>query len=181
MTNPWKIIKYFLLFILVSLSSCKKTSSSAASSTPEDVVLVSALLAKAADVIERKTLLQPCGSGSQMMYEVKMLSLSFVCTKPLELKEAKALLIDVAETFVSMINQETKLIPYLYNYPFEVKNVEVTIFIQNPNSSDDAEGKLCLISTEQGFCRYHIRDPKSKHLVLLERETFEKAKQDLKM
>ena len=181
MNKPWKIIKYFLLFVLVSLSSCKKTSSSAASKTPEDVVLVSALLAKAADVIERKTLLQPCGSGSQMMYEVKMLSLSFEYKQPLELQEAKALLIEAAEIFVDMVNQETKLIPYLYNYPFEIKNVEVTIFIQNPNSSDDAEGKLCLISTEQGFCSYYIRDPKSKNLILLKREPFEKTKQDLKM
>jgi hypothetical protein len=173
--NKFLIILSFL--ILLGCSSEIKFQESQKISQKQKIV--NQIRFKAAKFIEKEKGLKPCGTGAQMMYEVKMLALAFVYNQPIDIQQGRELLVYTVETFVAMINQDERIHPYLYNYPFEPKNVEIRIFINNPDNSWVDPGKLCIVSTIDGCCEYEIRDSKTGRLETIFKETFAEAKEKL--
>ena len=143
--------------------------------------IVNQIRSRSAKFIEKEKGLKPCGTGAQMMYEVKMLALAFVYNKPIDIEEGRELAVYAAETFVSLINKDERIHPYLYNYPFEPKNIEIEIYIKNPNYSSVDRGKLCLVSVANGYCQYEIRDDLTGRLKTMLKETFVEAKEKIKL
>jgi hypothetical protein len=143
--------------------------------------IVNQIRFKAAKFIEKEKGLKPCGTGAQMMFEVKMLALAFVYNQPIDIQQGRELLVYATETFLSMINEDERIHSYLFNYPFEPKNVEIEIYIRNPTNSFVEPGKLCLVSTQEGKCTYHVRDTKTGRLENIYKETFQEAKEKIKV
>lgn len=114
-----------------------------------------------------------------MMDQVKMLALTFICNRPLEVEEGRKLLVTAVETFVSVINRDDKIRPYLNNYPFEPQNVEIRIIVKKTDFSSVNPEKLCLLSVINGNCEYDAHDSKTKLLKTIYEETFFEAKKKL--
>jgi len=140
-----------------------------------DEKLANEIMAKAAAQLKIEKSLCPCGSGGQMMDEIKMLSLSFNYYKEIEIKEGRALLITAVDTLLSAINADPRIHPYLCNSPFEPKNIEIRIFLRNPDSSQMASGKLSAISALGAILEYQVNDPSTPLFKTIYKETYDEA------
>ena len=114
-----------------------------------------------------------------MMHEIKMLALSFDYNQEISLEQGRELLIAAVNEFVSTVNSTERIHSYLYNYPFEPKNVEIRIFLHNPDRSNLPMGKICVVSAIDGILAYKIEDPSTPLFKTIHRETFDEALQKL--
>ena len=146
----------FLLIIFFFFSSCSSQNGYPGN---ERQKLVNEVRKKTAIQLHRQFNLHPCGTGAQMMHEIKMLALSFNYNQEISLEQGRELLIAAVNEFVSTVNSTERIHPYLYNYPFEPRNVEVRIFLHNADRSDLPMGKICVISAINGILEYEIEDP----------------------
>ncbi len=113
---------------------------------------------KAAIKIKEETGLIPCGTGGQMMDQIKMLYLAFVYREPIDMNRARELLIKAVQDFASEINGDERIRTYLDKFPFEPKNIEISIFIQNRNGGDFGKGSLCVVSANNGILTFDIHN-----------------------
>ena len=109
------------------------------------------------------------------MHEVHMLALSFEYPHLINVCEGRELLIAAVETLLSTVNTNEKIRPYLIRYPFQPKNIEIRIFLRNPDRSEIAPGNLCIVSALGGTLEYDIHDPTTAHLVTAYEETYQEA------
>jgi hypothetical protein len=166
--------KYFIYFLLFILFGCSEFNRLSYVSEKEKIA--DKIIEKTAKELLVKKGLRPCGSGGQMMDQVEMLALAFTYNKPIEIEEGRKLLVTAIETFVSTINSDEKIRPYLSHYPFEAKNVDIVIVIRNQDFSSVPPETLCLLSARNGSCRYNVNDAKTDLLKTIYRETFLEAK-----
>jgi len=174
--------KFFVILGLLILLGCSsEIKFEETQKISQKQKIVNQIRFKAAKFIEKEKGLKPCGTGAQMMYEVKMLALAFVYNQPIDIQQGRELLVYTVETFVAMINEDERIHSYLYNYPFRPKNVEIRIFINNPDNSSIEAGKLCIVSAIDDYCAYKIRNTKTGRLETIYKETFQEAKAKIKV
>ncbi len=134
------------------------------------------IMKKAAIKIRKETGLIPCGTGGQMMNQIKMLYLAFDCREPVDVNRARELLVAVVQEFSAEINGDERIRPYLVKFPFEPKNIKIDIFIRNRNGIDFGEGTICVVSADNGILIYDAHDA-NKNYNTLHQETYEEALQ----
>jgi len=127
---------------------------------------------KTAAYLQKKENLIFFGDGSRMMDQIKMLALSFNYRKSIDIKKGRELLILATNRFLEEINNEKAIHPYLQQYPFKAKNIEIKIFLQKPNGGDLPEGSLTVISIINGILKYKIESPKTHLLHTIYQETY---------
>ena len=141
-----------------------------------------------ANIITKKVAIQlkkefgliPFGSGGGMMDQIKMLHLAFDCRKPLDIDTSRQLLVAAVERFVSEVNANESIRPYLDNYPFEAKNIQIVIFIQRPDGSHFNPDGLVVTSAKDGVLEYKTDDPNGPLFKTVHSETYEEALKQLK-
>ncbi|MDE3045869.1 MAG: hypothetical protein KGJ02_04410 [Verrucomicrobiota bacterium] len=167
-------MRFLLLFIVFSfLSSCSQKKHS--NQLPPKVIFANEIRKKVASDLYKKKNLVPCGSGGGMMRQVEMLALSFDYRKPIDIKMGRELLIAAVDELTVAVNADERIRPYLQNYPFEPKNIEIRIFLYNPDGSDIPPGSLSVVGALEGVLDYKIRDPKTDQLKSIHKETYEEA------
>lgn len=75
------------------------------------------------------------GGGSKEG-KISMEFLNFELNKKLTKDESRRLLVDVVNLALKHINSDPNLTEHLYNPPFTYKNLEITIFFNNPDHSE---------------------------------------------
>jgi hypothetical protein len=171
-----KIISCLLCFMLFGCSEINRSSYAPS----EKVKIADEIRKKAATELMVQTGLQPCGTGGQMMDQVKMLALSFDYKQPLQIDEARELLIKSVDVLVAAVNADDRIRPYLNNYPFEPKNVQIRIFLRGRDCVDIPAGELSVISAIDGTFNYKIDNPKTKLFMTILNETYQEARQKTK-
>ena len=121
--------KQWIFLLLIVFCGCSQVQQNKAFELSKKERLVNKIQQKVASDLERKYGLIPCGTGGQMMYKIEKLMLIFNYPKPLSEDEARELVVNAVDEFISSVNQEEEIRQYLANYPFNPKNVEVTIFL----------------------------------------------------
>jgi|SRR3989344_111403 len=164
-----------LLIVMICMFGCSENRSSITYELSIKEQLADEILKKVATQVKQEKGLDPCGTGGQMMDQIKMLALSFDYRKPIDIEKGRELLITAVNEFVAAVNADERIRPYLNNYPFEPKNVEIRIFLQNPDGSNVAPGKLSVISALEGVLKYKMDDPETKLFKIVHTETFEEA------
>lgn len=173
--------KYLLYILLLILFGCSRFDQLGNTSRlSDDELIVDELLAKTASYLKKEKGLEPMGSGGRMLQKIKMLELAFIYKQPLDIEDGRKLLVETVETFVDIINNDKRIHPYLNNYPFEPKNVEIRILIQKQDLSLLEPGKLCLLTAINGGCRYDVNDITTDQLKTIYEETFVEAQKKLK-
>lgn len=142
--------------------------------------LCNKIIRKTATELKNELKLVPYGSGGQAMDQVKMLALCFIYREPVEIDQARTLLIASVDKFTAKINENEDIRRYLNNYPFETKNVEILIYIQDPSRNNFEPEKLCVVSIISDILEYQIHDPSTKKLTTIYKETYEDAVRNLK-
>jgi hypothetical protein len=144
----------------------------------KDVQLVNEISDKVAKKLMDDHQLRLAGVGSQMMDQIKMIALSFSYSSPVDLEKARELLLVATDELVNAVNVDERIRPYLDNYPFEPKNVEIRIFLKNADGSLPSPEKLSVISALDGVFDYEVDDPrKSVLFTIVHTETYQEAKQ----
>ncbi len=173
-------MKYFLMFIVIlSVCGCGKEDFYTNEKSDNEEVLVNEIMHKVAIKLNRDRGLIPFGTGAQMMHKIEMLALAFQYRKPIEIEEGRELLITAVNEFVAAVNAEERIRPYLANYPFDPKNIEIRIFVQRPDGSQAAPGKLRLLKALEGELEYEITDPSTGGLETILEETYQEAEQKI--
>lgn len=169
--------KICLFFISVFLVCGCQTDVGYQSSDKEH--LTNVITKKVAIQLKNELGLIPSGFGGRTMHQVEMLCLAFDCHQPLDIETGRRLLIAAVEKFAAEVNANEAIRPYLGNYPFSPKNIEIRIFIQNRNSRDFEPEKLCVVKAIQGVLEYEIDDIKTNNFKTIYEETYEEALQKL--
>ena len=170
---------YHFLFMLLFLTGCFEKN--AILYHPSDKQKsVNAIRAKVAHKLEKEKGLIPCGTGAQMMHQIKMLALAFDYRKPLDIETGRHFLVEAVQEFTSAINADNDIRPYLDNYPFDAKNVIIEICLQNQNGSDLGASELCIIESSEGVLRYKIHDSNDR-LKTVYTETYDEALQKVSL
>ena len=140
------------------------------------------ILSEYSKEMQRKYDLVTVGSGGAMMKDIEMLGLRFNTAKKLTIPEARKLYVNVIEGLINKTNNDKKARPYLHDYPFTQKNVNIMIsfykshpfIIQNRMN----DGFITLIFISRGNICYNIYDPTKdeyKRLVTIHEEPYEEA------
>ena len=136
-----------------------------------------------ANEVRNKTILQlkqernlhAIGVGSGMMNQIRMLALSFVYYKEIDIETAREILVSASDLFLENINSYEKIHPFLENYPFTTKNIEIAIFLLKPDGSKPSGGNLTVISITNGILSYKTDHPDDGRLTRIYEETYEEA------
>jgi hypothetical protein len=132
------------------------------------------VLKKASQKIHEQYGLIPIGSGGSMRKNISMLSLSFQLHKKITLAEARKILLDACQVFLTEINKNPSIHPYLSTYPFSENNLEVRIFFYDENTSCPHSPYICTASAIKGTIFYRTKQNPD-----LLQETFVEAKEHI--
>lgn len=142
--------------------------------------LANAVRLQTAFHLEKENGLIPCGTAGQMMDEIKMLGLSFRYYKEIGIEEARELLITSGMSLLNAINSNNLIRPYLDKYPFELKNVTITIYLFKPDLTQFEFDKLHYAMMVDGVLTYVFRCADTQYRVI-HTETYQEALEKMSM
>lgn len=133
------------------------------------------ITAKTAEKLKREKGLICVGTGGQMMGDIQVMDMGFNFYEVVSIDTARQLLIDAAQEYLSAINASEEVRPYLHDYPFTAKNVEIVIYFYNSDGHKVPSSKLNIAAAEQGKLFYYIDYPEKSALKTIHEETYEDA------
>ena len=171
-------IAFLLTAILLWSCNMKRTDQIPYS---EKEQLADQILARAAFKLREEKGLILCGTGGGMLDQVRMLALSFDYPDEVTIQEGRKLLIAAVQTLLAEINANELIRPYLQNYPFESTNIEIRIFLKNPEPPNFEENSLHVLSVIDGIFNYYTKIPEKKfgRFKKIYKETYTEALQEL--
>ncbi len=171
MKNP------FLFTLVIAVTSSLLCSSFFWGSSEQNYEKsISETTAKTIKKISTETDLIPVGTGGGMMYGIRMKALSFYYYKEVDMMTARKLLVYCVEEYLAAINSNKKVRPYLVNYPFTEKNIEINIFFFKPDRRNLPSGKITIASAIEGKVEYQTDNPDGYKLDTLHEESYEESK-----
>ena len=142
--------------------------------SPRYVKLAHEITEKTAKKLKAQKNLYLVGTGGQMMDDIQMMAMSFYYYQEVNLKTARELITYVINEYLSTINSNKEVKPYLHEYPFTAKNVEIRIWVYNPDRSELPLEKIYSITSLNGMLKYYAR---SNPRQAIYEETYEQALQ----
>lgn len=158
----------FWLIAIFSLFGCSQSIS-------KKVQIANKVREKTAEKLHREIDLVPMGFGGQMMDQIKMMKLVFQYRHPISLDQGREILLHATNEFLNQINSTQSILPFLYEQPFQSKNIVVTIVITNSDGSKVHPGSLCMLVCEDGYLQYETHDLNSDKLTTIYKESYEEA------
>lgn len=127
--------------------------------------------------------MQVCGTGGGAMYGVDSVMLAFDIKRPVTIEEARAIAVGSAELYLKNINKNKMIRPYLEEYPFTARGVELFFYVHSPNRNGekkpiDSFVLSCGGNIKVPRIRYDVNDENNR-LVEVFRETYDEARERL--
>ena len=107
-----------------------------------------------------------------MMDDIQMMAMSFNYYHEVDLEQARELIVFTINEYLSDINNNQEIRPYLHEYPFTSKNVEIRIFIYGPDRLELPPEKIYCITSRNGILRYYTRSDRDHPIC---KETYDDA------
>ncbi len=143
--------------------------------SPRYVKLAHKITEKTARELKAQKNLYLVGTGGQMMDDIQMMMMGFNFYKIVDIETARKLLVDSVQEYLAAINSSEEVRPYLHNYPFTAKNVEIVIYFYSPDGSRGPPDKIKIAATNHGEVVYYIDDPEKHTIKSMHEETYEEA------
>ncbi len=126
------------------------------------------------------------GSNSRWIErKTEMLSLGFQLRrkKPFDIKEARRLIIDCMDEYLTAINQSEKTLgPYVTHFPFSNKDIEIGIFFSDNEGGTVYDPDISVVSAYDGILYYRTNAPEHRYRYKMKYdETYLEAKEKLKI
>jgi len=139
----------------------------------DDEKIVNQITQETAKKLRENKNLVLIGTGGQMMHEIEMLAMSFNYYHEVNLEQARELIVYAINKYLSDINNNQEIRPYLHEYPFTSKNVEIMIFVYGPDRLELPPEKIYCITSRNGILRYYTRSDRDHPIC---KETYDEAK-----
>ncbi len=146
-------------------------------SLPDYEKIADDITEKTAQKLKEKKNLYLVGTGGRMMNDIQMMAMSFDYYQEVDLKKARELLVYAVNEYLLDINNNEGIRPYLHEFPFTAKNVEIRIWIWKPDRSKPLSEKIYYISAINGVLSYYIRGLEEYSRLAICKETYEEALQ----
>ncbi len=167
--------KFILLIALLLLSSCKNSLPPVSTSCDYDKI-ADKITAATAKKIERETSLRPCGAGGgSENNHLRKLNMSFHCFKEINIDHGRQLITYCVNEYLAAINSNEEIRSSLIHFPFTPNDVEIHIFIRQPDNRDVPPGNLSIVSEREGKVAYKVFESDPFTLKRIHEETFEEA------
>ena len=124
---------------------------------------------------EKKYQLDCIGTGGRFAQNVAEIEISFIAYRKGTIEEARTLEVTMTEKILAEINAHEKIRPFLNNYPFHVKDIEISIAFQKEDNSCYTDGSVVYVSHIKNNLSYRAEDPKTGQLVGIHKEPYEEA------
>jgi hypothetical protein len=111
--------------------------------------------------------------------KLKLLKMSFQINNSLTINTARKIGIDIVNQFLSYVNNNKKLEPFLIECPLTEKNVRISISGKNCDETDNTCVKS--VSVGEGYVRYYSNEITPPNHGLILKETYEEAVAKLKI
>src|SRR5262245_20330405 len=131
-----KYIIFYMLFACCSLFSFSFHESLGfnLNELPIADTILDKVLEKTIIELRKKYPLSMIGVGRGQKDKKKTeIDVSFMLNRFLSKDECRKLLIDITEELLKNINENKDLQPYLYYMPFPYRNLEIRVFLRNPD------------------------------------------------
>jgi len=110
-----------------------------------------------------------------MMNDIQVMFMSFNYYQEVDLKEARELIIYAVKEYLTAINDNQEVRPYLHDYPFTAKNVGIDIFFYNSDGSDLSPDKISCAQCSDGKIECYVYSAES--FTMIREESYEEALQ----
>ena len=96
--------------------------------------------------------------GGSFYTNVKSVGLTFYTNKTITLPEVRKIFVEMNEDLIARYNSNEAIRPYLDNYPFTLKNVEISLLFGKINTTTD-ETIVKAVHSVNGFIYYRLVPP----------------------
>lgn len=136
--------------------------------------IANSITIQTAKKLETEKKLHLVGTGGGMMDDIKMMAMSFNYYQEIDVKEARKLAIHAVNQYLSAINNNKDIRPFLHEYPFTPKNIQIRILVYKPDRSLPPQDKIQFISVINGYITYSLNEPNGLFETVC-KEPFEEA------
>lgn len=165
---------YFLIVVLL-LNSCNGFLSNKPYRRSEHSKIAARVTSSIAQKIEAETGLQLIGVGGGMMNRVRMMAMSFEQFGEINILEGRKLLIYCVNEYLSAINADEEIRPYLAHYPFTPGDIQIRIFIRKKDRREVSIGSIAVATAIEGLLDYDIKQPGLPSIKQIHEESYEEA------
>ncbi len=146
----------FFLFPIIIFVGCEMPNHQNVE-IPKSEKAVNDLLYKISQSFEKKYKMNAIATNVSMPGGVvKLLGLDFQIRGPLSKNEIRKILIDTAQEFLTSVNSDVAVRPYLENYPFKIKNIDITLFLIDAKGIRLDDPHIGIASISRGTLDYDI-------------------------
>lgn len=124
--------------------------------------------------LKRYTGLRVRGYGGSMASEVKKVIIRYLGDQELDVPEARRLFIYVMNGLLANFNASTEIRPYLRDYPFTWKNIDMNLAFEDENDVV-SNGKIAFVFIAQGNILYERYDKDTRSYTTVYQEPYEEA------
>jgi hypothetical protein len=112
-----------------------------------------------------------------MMGDIQSVTLRFLSYHVLNVDEARILYVEMMEEFLVRINQNDQIRPYLHDYPFGIKNMELTIGFDDTNGDILGDGHVAMVFIGKNeMLRYEAYNSITKEFYTIHKEPYTDAR-----
>ncbi len=124
---------------------------------------------------EKKYHLDCFGTGGRFADNVAEIDIKFIAFQKGTIEEARILEVKMIEDLLVRINAHEKIRPFLNTYPFDLKNIEISISFRKEDGSCYTDGSIVYVSHIKNNLSYRAEDPKTGQLIGIHKEPYEEA------
>lgn len=144
---------------------------------PADYVVQSNQITKeVSDRISKRYNMKVIGVTAGLMNCVNALGLDFHIQGPLSKEQLRIILVDSVEEFLTLLNEDERIRPFLKEYPFPADGIQIAIFVKDKERNSIYYPEITVASVYNGklFYRSKEKDVISGYK-LTEEESYETA------
>lgn len=113
------------------------------------------------------------GTGGATAGDIKELFLDYWSHRLVDLCEARILYVNTVEGFIKLVNENKEIRPYLHDFPFTIKNTEISLGFVDEKNCHVKNKKIAFVFEVHGNIHYCISSKDT--LVTVHVEPYEKA------
>ncbi len=148
----------FFAFILISFFCSCNNSANNQHVSPKYVILADEIRNEVAKKLSKEFQMTPIGEGGSFYDCVREMFLAFDIQGPLTKDQLRSILVSCVEEFLSVVNSNEELRPYLKVYPFTSQEIGIRLFVRNKWGMDVYDPNIGVASARKGKLIYKTTD-----------------------
>jgi len=130
----------------------------------DDSKMLYRFIRRTGKILEKKYQIRQSATGIGGMDKVWLMSIDFDrYGDPINEQEARKLIIACVDDFLEAVNNDEELRPFLQDFPFTAKNLELRIFNFDKNQELQSFPFIAIVTDSRGKIGFLTKDPNIKY------------------